>query len=82
MSGYASVFVGCKGPLDEERNDIIICHDVSCVSRKEANFRLTNRLPKGEENNQLDTQDLQERFVFSEIVLELEIELNQAKHCN
>lgn len=38
------------------------------------------RLPETEKNDQLNTQDLQERSVLSEIVLELQVELNQHKH--
>ena len=38
------------------------------------------RLPETEENDQLNTQDLQERSVLGEIVLELQVELNEHEH--
>jgi len=40
------------------------------------------RLPETEENDQLNTQDLQERSVFSKIVFELQVELDQHEHCD
>jgi hypothetical protein len=37
-------------------------------------------LPETEENNKLDAQDLQERSMLSEIVFELQVELDQHEH--
>lgn len=38
------------------------------------------RLPETEENDQLNTQDLQERSVLSKVVFELQVELDQHEH--
>jgi hypothetical protein len=37
-------------------------------------------LPKTEENDELNAQDLQERSMLSEIVFELQVELDQHEH--
>jgi hypothetical protein len=37
-------------------------------------------LPETEENDELNTQDLQERSVLSEVVFELQVELDQHEH--
>jgi hypothetical protein len=37
-------------------------------------------LPKREENDELDAEDLEERLVLDQVILELEIELNEAVH--
>jgi hypothetical protein len=44
--------------------------------------RWTDRLPKGQKDNQLDGEDLQKRRVVRNILTDLEIELNQAIHGN
>jgi hypothetical protein len=38
------------------------------------------RLPETEENDELNTQDLQERSVLGKIVFKLQVELDQHEH--
>lgn len=40
----------------------------------------TYALPKGEENDQLDAQHFQKRPVLGQILLELDVELDEAEH--
>ena len=52
-----------------------------CVERAS----VTYSLPKGEENDKFDAQDLEERSMFSQVFFELDVELDEtvhrAKHC-
>lgn len=85
MSGEANVFVGCSGPFDDARKDITIYIVlISCESCNPKRGQTTYRLPERKENDQLDTQDLEERPVLRQIHFQLQIELNQAehRHCN
>lgn len=80
MSGYSILLVGLSGPLDELRNDMTNC-EFSQLCRCLV-FRDTYRLPERKEDDQLDAQNLQERFVFSQVISELYVELNETKHRN
>lgn len=67
----------------EERDD----HLLNWLVKRSVNIdtmRTTKayRLPKGEENHQFDANDLKRRPVFAQLLLQLDIELHQAKHSN
>jgi hypothetical protein len=42
----------------------------------------THRLPEGKENHKLDTENLEERPLMRDVVLDLDIKLDQAVHSN
>ena len=78
MSGCAIFSEATITPL-LFRNPRIICPTVSMATG--IVWVSTYGLPEDEENDKFDGQDLDQRRIFRNILLDLIVELDQAVHC-
>lgn len=77
-SGAPSFLVALMAP-DECRKEIKLWETVSDGDRMLGGGP-TYRLPEGQEDDQLDGEDLQEGLILANVVFNLDVELDQAVH--